>query len=90
VHGVGGVLGTVLLGVFADPIVNPSGTTGLLMGNWQFFGKEVLAVALTCVYAFVFTYYMLKAINVFIRVRVLPEEEELGLDVLYHGEIARD
>lgn len=90
VHGVGGVLGTILLGVFADPIVNPSGTTGLLLGNWQFFVKELVAVAITCLYAFVFTYYMLKAINVFIRVRVLPEEEELGLDVLYHGEIARD
>jgi Amt family ammonium transporter len=90
VHGVGGFIGTVMLGILATPSVNPSATPGLIFGNWQFFLKEVLALVFTCIYAFVFTYYMLKAINLFIRVRVLPEEEEMGLDAVYHGEIARD
>ena len=90
VHGVGGVLGTILLGVFANKLVNPNGAYGLRYGGVDFFVTELLAIVIASVYAFVFTYGMLYLINFVTRVRVLPEEEELGLDVLYHGEIARD
>lgn len=90
VHGVGGVLGTILLGVFANKIINPNGAYGLIYGGTSFFIKEVLAIVVASAYAFGFTYGMLYLINLVTRVRVLPEEEELGLDALYHGEIARD
>lgn len=90
VHGVGGVLGTILLGVFATKAINANGADGLLFGNASFFWKELVAVTITSVYAYVFTYLMLWLINKVTRVKVTAEEEEEGLDASYHGEIARD
>jgi len=90
VHGVGGIIGTILLGVFATKAINPAGADGLLQGNVSFFLKEIVATIFASIYAFVFTYLMLMLINLVTRVKVLPEEQEIGLDALYHGEVARD
>ncbi|MFZ4707646.1 MAG: ammonium transporter [Bacteroidales bacterium] len=90
VHGVGGVLGTILLGVFASKTINASGTDGLMYGNSAFFLKQVIAVAFASAYAFIFTYLMLSLINLITRVRVSEAEEELGLDASLHGEKAYD
>jgi Amt family ammonium transporter len=90
VHGVGGVLGTILLGVFATKSINVNGADGLLQGNASFFWKELVAVAVTSIYAYVFTYLMLWLIDKVTRVKVTAEEEEEGLDAAYHGEVARD
>ncbi len=88
VHGMGGVLGTILLGVFASSAIN--GQSGLLEGDSAFFWKEVAAVLLSAVYAFVFTYVMLIVINFFTPVKVSSEMETLGLDEALHGEKAYD
>ncbi|HMS35269.1 MAG TPA: ammonium transporter [Ignavibacteria bacterium] len=90
VHGVGGVLGTILLGVFASKEVNPAGADGLLFGGTGFFVIQVLATLGAALYAFVFTYGMLKVINLFTRVRVSESEEDTGLDQSIHGEVAYD
>lgn len=90
VHGMGGVLGTILLGIFATKSINPNGADGLIFGGVGFFMKELVAVIVTSVYAFVFTYLMLVLINKITRVKVTAEEEEEGLDIAYHGEMARD
>lgn len=90
VHGVGGVVGTVLLGVLGSKAINPNGADGLLFGGTDFFLKELIAVVATSVYAYLFTYYMLVLINKITRVKVTAEEEEQGLDSIYHGEVARD
>ncbi len=90
VHGVGGLLGTVLLGLYASKAINPNGADGLFFGGTDFFMKELIAVVVTSIYAFVFTYLMLVLINKITRVRVTAEEEEEGLDSSYHGESARD
>jgi len=90
VHGIGGVLGTLLLGVFASKSVNSTGADGLLSGNSSFFFKELVAVAFAAAYAFIFTYIMLALINLITRVRVSEAEEQLGLDVALHGEKAYD
>jgi len=87
VHGVGGLLGIVLLGLFAGRAINASGGTGLVHGAWSFFGKQVAAGVGCSAYAFVFTYAMLRAINLFTPVRV-GEEAEAGLDAAMHGESA--
>ncbi len=87
VHGVGGTLGVLLLGVFASTAANPAGANGLLHGNAPFFIKEMLAVAGACVYAFVFTYAMLWLINKITPVRI-SEKDEMGLDEALHGEHA--
>jgi len=90
VHGVGGVLGTILLGVFASKAINGAGADGLLLGGGAFFGKQVLAVAGASLYAFVFTYVMLVIINYITPVKVHESVEKEGLDVALHGERAYD
>lgn len=87
VHGVGGITGTILLGVFATKAINPNGADGLLYGNFAFFAKELVAVLGAGIYAFVFTYAMLYLINKFIPVRV-TENESVDLDEALHGETA--
>ncbi len=88
VHGVGGSLGIVLLGIFASKAWNPAGADGLLAGNASFFLVEVGAVLLATAWSFVFTYGMLWVIDKATPVRVTAETEEGGLDQGLHGEIA--
>jgi ammonium transporter, Amt family len=88
VHGVGGFLGIILLGVFAEVAVNASGANGLLLGNTTFFLKELVAVVGTSIYAFVVSYGMLWVINKFSPVKVSAKDEENGLDDALHGENA--
>lgn len=89
VHGVGGFLGIVMLGVFAGNATNPAGGVGLIHGSGSFFGKQVAMAAGGAAYAFLFTYLMLMVINVITPVRV-GEEAEKGLDEAMHGEVAYD
>lgn len=90
VHGVGGVLGTILLGVFASRMINPAGADGILFGGGSFFVKQLVAVAAASAYAFVFTYLMLIIINKITPVKVSEQEEKIGLDTSLHGEKAYD
>lgn len=90
VHGMGGVLGTILLGVFASKSINAAGADGLIYGGGLFFMKEVVAVIIAAAYAFVFTYLMLIIINKITPVKLNEEEEKEGLDVVIHGEKAYD
>lgn len=91
VHGVGGFLGIVLLGVFASTAWNPvetGGVDGLLRGNPVFFFKQLGAVALSSVWAFGFTLGMLWVIDKITVVHVSKATEENGLDSSLHGETA--
>jgi Amt family ammonium transporter len=88
VHGVGGFLGIVLLGVFATTAFNPAGTDGLIAGNGAFFLKQLVAVAVSSVWAFAFTYGMLWLIDRVTPVKVDAAAEESGLDAALHGETA--
>jgi len=88
VHGVGGLLGTVLLGVFAQGYIN--GQSGLIEGNIGFFAKEAISVIAASIYAFLFTYIMLVLINLITPVKVDESTENLGLDEGLHGERAYD
>ncbi|MDD3876800.1 MAG: ammonium transporter [Bacteroidales bacterium] len=90
VHGIGGVLGTILLGVFASKAINASGADGLINGDSSFFVKEIVAVVAASVYAFIFTYIMLIIINWITPVKVGDEIQALGLDAGLHGEKAYD
>ena len=88
VHGVGGFLGIVLLGIFANKQFNPEGANGLLYGDPVFLLKQVTAVVFSSVWAFAFTYAMLRFIDVFTTVKVSESHEEIGLDESLHGEHA--
>jgi ammonium transporter, Amt family len=87
VHGVGGTVGILLLGVFASTSINPAGGVGLIHGSGSFFGKQLAAGVGCSLYAFVFTYAMLRVIDLITPVRV-GEEAERGLDEAMHGENA--
>jgi ammonium transporter, Amt family len=87
-HGVGGIMGCILLGVFASLAVNAAGSDGLLRGDAKFFGVQVAMVAIIGAYAFVVTWAILKVINRFQTVRVPDSVELAGLDSELHGETA--
>lgn len=89
VHGLGGAIGVILLGVLGTTAVNPAGADGLLLGGTTFFLKQCAAVVGSSIYAFAFTFGMLWVINKFMVVRT-TEEEERQLDQTLHGEVAYD
>ncbi|GHO49426.1 ammonium transporter [Ktedonospora formicarum] len=84
-HGMGGVTGALLTGVFAEKAINSAGNNGLLFGNPGQLWTQVIAVAVTVVYAFVVTFILLKILTP-LGLRVSAEEEEEGLDMAVHGE----
>jgi Amt family ammonium transporter len=88
VHGVGGTIGIILLGVFASKAINPAGADGLLYGNVSFFLKETVAVVGASIYAFIISYLMLVIINKITHVKLTEQEESSGLDESLHGEQA--
>ena len=88
VHGVGGALGIVMLGIFANKAFNPEGPNGLLHGDPTFLVKQVVAIVFSSFWAFFFTYAMLRIIDMFTPVKVEAMGEEIGLDESIHGEHA--
>jgi len=78
VHGVGGILGVISLGLFGSKEVNVSGFDGLFFGGGAFFVKQLVAVTFASVWAFLFTYAMLWLINLVTPVKV---EQDLQGDV---------
>ena len=90
VHGVGGLIGIIMLGIFGTVTINAAGSNGLLHGGAEFFKVQLLAIFISSVYAFVFTYGMLWIINLFTAVKVSDEEQQTGLDISLHGEEAYD
>jgi ammonium transporter, Amt family len=87
VHGVGGMAGTILLGVFASKAWNANGADGLLLGNTSFFFAQCGAVIISGIWAFAFTYGMLWLINLFTPVKVGAETQD-RMDEDLHGEDA--
>ncbi len=88
VHGVGGFLGVILLGVFASRGWNASGADGLLLGGASFFAKQCIAALLAAGWAFVFTYAALWLIDRVTPARVSARVQTAGLDIELHGEEA--
>jgi Amt family ammonium transporter len=90
VHGVGGTIGIIMLGLFATNAVNPNviNQGWLIGGSPTFFITQLVSMLLVCTYCFGFTYLMLVIINFITPVKVTIEEEEAGLDSALHGEIA--
>jgi Amt family ammonium transporter len=91
VHGIGGLTGTLLAGVFAVGALSatpelPGGVRGLLEGNPQQLLAQVVGVAVTIVWSGALTWIILKVIGAFVPLRVRHEDEIMGLDVSQHGE----
>ncbi|MGJ5133680.1 ammonium transporter [Bradyrhizobium oligotrophicum] len=84
VHGVGGLTGTVLAGVFATAAIG--GTTGLIEGNPKQLTAQLYGVAVTLVWSGGVTWGLLKLVSAFVPLRVSREHELEGLDISQHGE----
>jgi Amt family ammonium transporter len=87
IHGVGGTLGAILTGVFADPSINEVGN-GLLFGNPGQLFIQLIAVGTTMLYSAVVTFIIFMLLKTFIGLRVEAEHEINGLDESQHGEKA--
>jgi Amt family ammonium transporter len=87
VHGVGGTFGAIATGVFATTLINPLGS-GLIDGNPQQVVTQILAVGATIAYAVVATFVIVKVVDLLLGIRVPKSEEEVGLDLAVHGEVA--
>jgi ammonium transporter, Amt family len=87
IHGIGGTIGALLTGVFADPSINEAGK-GLLYGNPGQLWTQLIAVLVTLVYSGVMTFVIFMIIKVIVGLRVGAEEETIGLDESEHGERA--
>ncbi len=88
IHGVGGILGTLCLGIFASTSVNPGGVDGLLAGSGGQLIKQMIGVVVVSGYAFVVSWVLLKVIHVSIGLRMSEEAEVQGMDSSEHSETA--
>src|SRR4051794_5743317 len=92
VHLVGGVVGSLLLGLFADRAFNPAVVhQGVFVsgGSWELMGDQLIAVAATLVWSGVLTFVILKVLHLVVPggLRVSEEDEETGLDLSQHSEV---
>lgn len=88
IHGLGGVIGTLCLGLFASKAINPAGADGLFAGNPAFFVNQVFAIVVVAVYAFVVSLILFKAIDSIMGLRLAEPAEIEGLDLSEHSETA--
>lgn len=89
VHGIGGIIGSILTGVFAtQTVTGPEGVKGALYGDWQQLGIQLLATFVSILFSIVITYILYKIVDKWIGMRVDRRVEEEGLDIYEHGEAA--
>jgi Amt family ammonium transporter len=88
IHGIGGIIGTICLGLFASKLVNPGGADGLFHGNAGFLGTQLFGVIVVGIYAFFVSWALLKIINSVMGLRLTDEAEVQGLDLAEHDESA--
>ncbi|WXB12774.1 ammonium transporter [Pendulispora albinea] len=86
IHGVGGLAGALLTGVFAQKSLNEAGNDGALFGNVHVLTTQLIGCGVTMVYAFALTFGILKLIDAVMGLRVSENDEREGLDVTLHGE----
>ena len=86
IHGVGGLVGGLMLGLFANLDVNEGGADGLFFGGADFLVSQIIAMASVIVFSFAVTWVIAKGLAATIGLRVTEEEEYNGLDRSLHGE----
>jgi len=85
-HGIGGMVGMLMTGIFATKAVNAAGNDGWFYGNFSFFLTQVKALLIVVPYSFIVSYGIFKFINYLLPIRVSQAEEEEGLDASQHAE----
>jgi Amt family ammonium transporter len=87
VHGIGGIIGAILTGVFATPLVQ-SACTGAIYGNYRQLLVQFIAVVATIIYSGIGTFILFKITEKFIGIRATDKQEAIGMDETQHGETA--
>uniref|UniRef100_UPI003FEE0F2A ammonium transporter n=1 Tax=Paraprevotella clara TaxID=454154 RepID=UPI003FEE0F2A len=91
VQGVGGIIGSVLTGVFATQFVTgEGGVQGALYGDWNQLWIQIAATVISMVFSAVMTFVLFKVVDKLVGIRVDKRVEEEGLDIYEHGESAYD
>ena len=85
-HGIGGIVGMIMTGIFATKAVNPAGADGLFYGNPTFLLTQLKGLGIVVTYSFVASFIIFKIINFIQPIRVSSADEELGLDASQHNE----
>jgi Amt family ammonium transporter len=85
-HGIGGMIGMLMTGIFATKAVNAAGNNGWAYGNPSFFLIQLKAMVCAVVYSFVVSFLIFKFVNFIVPIRVSGKEEEEGLDASQHDE----
>ena len=85
-HGVGGTLGTLMVGIFGSKAVNSLGADGLIYGNFNLLKSQLIAVLAVAIYSMVATYVVLKVLSLVVSVKSQERVEVEGLDSSDHGE----
>ncbi len=88
VHGIGGLLGTLAVGIFASKMVNPGGADGLLFGNPRQFVVQLVGVVAVTIFSGVVTLILYKVVDAMVGLRVPESDEITGLDLSQHRESA--
>ena len=89
VHGIGGIIGSILTGVFATRLITgEEGAQGALYGDWHQLGVQVFATIVSILFSAVITFLLFKLVDATIGLRVDKRVEEEGLDIYEHGESA--
>lgn len=87
VHGIGGILGVILTGVFASPLIQ-SQYSGALYGNFEQFKIQIIAAGVVILFSAAGTFILFKITDKFVNVRAEDKHEAVGLDETHHGETA--
>lgn len=87
VHGIGGLIGAILTGVLASPLIQSS-YSGALYGNWHQLYVQIVAVVVTIIFSGVGTWLLFALTEKFVGVRASDKQEAVGLDETQHGETA--
>lgn len=87
IHGIGGLWGALATGLFATTAVNPAGANGLFYGNPELMVAQIVSSLVIIAYSAAMTYIVLKLVRKMMPIRVRKEEEDLGLDIVLHGDI---
>ena len=85
-HGVGGLLGTILTGVFASKAINPAGADGLMGGNFDLIKDNLIASVVVIAFSMIGTFIIFKLVDATLGMRVSDTDEEKGLDLSQHDE----
>ena len=88
VHGIGGMVGALLTGLWATTMVNPAGSDGLFYGNPKQLLLQFIAIVACAAYSFILSFGLLKLVDKVVGLRVTTDQENIGLDLTQHSESA--